>query len=289
MDTNTTKFIISKSENNNKDMISTIDLGECKNEVLSSNSLEMNNSLYILHIQATEEGISFPIIVYEVYYKLESNNSFKNLNLEICKGIKINKTVIANISEDNMPFIHSLKENTIKATVHSSSLGGKTANCEWEFLTGNTSRFLPVGAVTYQLYVKQHVISLVDTLNSKDYYTSAFHPYKAEGYNRNIVYPLMGFQEYKFEEDLENLNYLRYDFVDDLSTYKNIIKLFEEKESNQKIFNLKDNFIHQKNPLKFEPYLRKEYTINHHDIRTDYYDQSDSSGESFDSIFNKKK
>lgn len=55
------------------------------------------------------------------------------------------------------------------------------------------------------------------------------------------------------------------------------------------IFNLKDNFIHQKNPLKFEPYLRKEYTINHHDIRTDYYDQSDSSGESFDSIFNKKK
>ena len=102
MDTNTTKFIISKSENNNKDMISTIDLGECKNEVLSSNSLEMNNSLYILHIQATEEGISFPIIVYEVYYKLESNTSFKNLNLENCKGIKINKTIIANISEDNI-------------------------------------------------------------------------------------------------------------------------------------------------------------------------------------------
>ena len=33
-----------------------------------------------------------------------------------------------NISEDNMPFIHSLKDNTIKANVHSSSLGGK--NCE---------------------------------------------------------------------------------------------------------------------------------------------------------------
>ena len=142
-----------------------------------------------------------------------------------------------NISEDNMPFIHSLKENTIKAKVHSSSLGGKTANCEWEFLTGNTSRFLPVGAVTYQLYVKQHVISLIDTLNARGYYTSAYHPYKAEGYNRNIVYQLMGFDEYKFEDDLENLNYLRYDFVDDISTYKNIIKLFERKEKGQKIFN----------------------------------------------------
>lgn len=141
------------------------------------------------------------------------------------------------ISEDNMPFIHSLKENTVKAHVHSSSLGGKTANCEWEFLTGNTSRFLPVGAVTYQLYIKQHVISIVDILNSKGYYTTAFHPYKAEGYNRNVVYPLMGFKECKFEDNLEGLNYLRYDFVDDLSTYKNIIKLFEEKDKNQKIFN----------------------------------------------------
>ena len=54
------------------------------------------------------------------------------------------------------------------------------------------------------------------------------------------------------------------------------------------LFKLKDNnIIHHKNPLKFEPYARKEYKINHHDIRTDYYDQNDSSGESFDEIFKK--
>ena len=54
------------------------------------------------------------------------------------------------------------------------------------------------------------------------------------------------------------------------------------------LFNLKENIIHKKNPLKFEPYERNEYTINHHDIRNDYYDQNDSSGESFNEIFNKK-
>ena len=58
--------------------------------------------------------------------------------------------------------------------------------------------------------------------------------------------------------------------------------------NNDYIFNLKDNIIHRKNPLKFEPYERKEYTINHHDIRADYYDQSDSSGESFNELFKKK-
>ena len=57
--------------------------------------------------------------------------------------------------------------------------------------------------------------------------------------------------------------------------------------NNDFIFNLKDNIIHRKNPLKFEPYARKEYIINHHDIRADYYDQSDSSGESFNELFKK--
>ena len=194
-----------------------------------------------------------------------------------------------NISEDNMSFIHSLKENTIKANVHSSSLGGKTANCEWEFLTGNTSRFLPVGAVTYQLYVKQHVISLVDTLNAKGYYTSAYHPYKAEGYNRNIVYPLMGFDECKFEDDLENLNYLRYDFVDDLSTYKNIIKLFEEKEKDTKIFNftvtMQNHLSYNDRSFENNVYL-KDYNDEAHFEVNQYLSLVKKSDEAFEYIVN---
>lgn len=194
-----------------------------------------------------------------------------------------------NISEDNMPFIHSLKENTVKANVHSSSLGGKTANCEWEFLTGNTSRFLPVGAVTYQLYIKQHIISMVDILNSKGYYTTAFHPYKAEGYNRNVVYPLMGFKECKFEDDLEELNYLRYDFVDDLSTYKNIIKLFEEKEKNQKIFNftitMQNHLSYNDRSFKNNVYLKDFNDDEHFDVNQ-YLSLVKKSDEAFEYIVN---
>ena len=194
-----------------------------------------------------------------------------------------------NISEDNMPFIHSLKENTVKANVHSSSLGGKTANCEWEFLTGNTSRFLPVGAVTYQLYIKQHVISMVDILNSKGYYTTAFHPYKAEGYNRNVVYPLMGFNECKFEDDLEELNYLRYDFVDDLSTYKNIIKLFEKKEKNQKIFNftitMQNHLSYNDRNFKNNVYLKDFNDEEHFDVNQ-YLSLVKKSDEAFEYIVN---
>lgn len=141
------------------------------------------------------------------------------------------------ITEDNMPFIHSLKENTIKANVHSTAIGSKTANCEWEFLTGNSTRFLPTEAVAYEQYIKKETYSLVNLMNAQGYYTSAYHPYNPEGYNRMLIYPLMGFEEYKFRNELTELNEVRYDYADDLSTYKNIINLFENKKDGEKIFN----------------------------------------------------
>ena len=64
--------------------------------------------------------------------------------------------------------------------------------------------------------------------------------------------------------------------------------LYNELLNDNFLFNLRENIIHKKNPLKFEPYERNEYTINHHDIRNDYYDQNDSSGESFNEIFKQK-
>lgn len=57
------------------------------------------------------------------------------------------------------------------------------------------------------------------------------------GYKRNAIYPLLGFENTKFMNDLEDLNYLRGAYPDDISTYKNIISIFENKESDEKIFN----------------------------------------------------
>ena len=78
--------------------------------------------------------------------------------------------------------------------------------------------------------------------------------------------------------------------------YKDCCKLTTKKkyineENDDYFIKLKNpnNFIHKKNPLKFEPLSKTEYKINHHDMRYDYYDQNDSSGESFKEMFRKKK
>ena len=90
------------------------------------------------------------------------------------------------------------------------------------------------------------------------------------------------------KEEIKNTNFCckcgNNHFSDDCEKFKKKNKF---NLNNDYIFNLKDNIIHRKNPLKFETYERKEYTINHHDIRADYYDQSDSSGESFNELFKK--
>ena len=55
----------------------------------------------MLYIQVTEEGRYFPKTEYEIYYKTDTNQ-FQNLNLSICKGMKINKSIPLNISESDI-------------------------------------------------------------------------------------------------------------------------------------------------------------------------------------------
>ena len=66
-------------------------------------------------------------------------------------------------------------------------------------------------------------------------------------------------------------------------------KKYLEENDDDCYINLKNNnfLYHKKNPLKFEPYAKSEYKINHHDIKYDYYEQNDSSGESFKEMYKK--
>ena len=69
---------------------------------------------------------------------------------------------------------------------------------------------------------------------------------------------------------------------------KYISKKYINEDNDDYLINLNQINIHKKNPLKFEPYEKSEYKINHHDMRYDYYEQSDSSGESFGEMYRKK-
>ena len=139
------------------------------------------------------------------------------------------------VDQDYLPFYRSLTENTIKGTAYSSVFGGTTANSEYEFLTGNTTAFLPAGAVPYQMYISPGTPSLVDQMNTLGYTSVAAHPYSSSGWNRPAVYRSFGFDETHFVEDFKNPQKLR-DYVSDQSSYQFLIDRYENKAPGEKLF-----------------------------------------------------
>ena len=141
---------------------------------------------------------------------------------------------------DAMPFLRSLTENTVKGYAYSSVFGGTTANSEYEFLTGNTTAFLPAGTVPYQMYVSPGDPSLVSQMKALGYTTIAAHPYRSSGWNRPTVYADYGFDEVYFESDFQDRAYMRGDartgYVTDRCDYENLIRWYEEKEEGQPLF-----------------------------------------------------
>lgn len=131
------------------------------------------------------------------------------------------------LSDDCMPFIHSLTENTVKGTAYASIFGANTPNSEYEFLTGNTMGFLPESSVGFHLFVRGNMPSVASELKSVGYNTLAIHPYRRANYKRHQVYPQIGFDEYYSREDFKNPEYLR-SYISDQSLAERIIEEYNE-------------------------------------------------------------
>ncbi len=140
-------------------------------------------------------------------------------------------------SEDPTPFLHSLKENTVKGWMYSTVTGGGTATVEFEYLTGFTSLFQPPHTVAYQLYVEEGMPSLASLAKSQGYGGTAFHPYKSSGWNRVLAYNYLGFDRQMYEEDVPDPYIIR-SYISDKSDYEMIYRATERSEEPVFFFNV---------------------------------------------------
>jgi hypothetical protein len=141
-------------------------------------------------------------------------------------------------NQDYMPYLHSLQQgaqNTVTGLLNVSVCGGNTANSEFEFLTGNTMAFLPQGSIPYQQYINGEIPSLADYLESLGYETAATHPYNASGWERDTVYPLLGFEQSIFLKQYTHASYVR-KYVSDASCVDKIIELYENRTEGKPLF-----------------------------------------------------
>ena len=153
------------------------------------------------------------------------NESFADLN--VIGEFQTNKPLT--------PFMDSLYANTTKGYALTSVFGAKTPNSEWEFLTGGSMAFLPVGSVVYQQYMNEQPSSMVSTLKNEGYTCVAMHPYYDTGWSRDLVYPKLGFDEEYFIDAFDQTQLVR-KYISDEELYNQIIERYENRKVNENLF-----------------------------------------------------
>ena len=143
------------------------------------------------------------------------------------------------LSQDNLPFLHALQESgdVVWGTAYSSVYGGNTCNSEYEFLTGNTTAFLPTGSKPYQQYVDHQQTSLVSLLkDTYGYHCTAIHPGQASAWERDEAYEYLGFDEFIDVTKFDVHRRLEHGLTSDLSSYNQVIYEYEHRNKDTPLF-----------------------------------------------------
>jgi phosphoglycerol transferase MdoB-like AlkP superfamily enzyme len=140
-------------------------------------------------------------------------------------------------SEPVTPFFRQLQHdpNVRHGNLLVSIFGGGTCNTEFEFLTGSSMLFLADGSLPYNSYFSGKTHALPDLLGQQGYRCVAIHPFLPTFWNRNRVYPAIGFDSFISLEDFSPGGLVR-DFVGAQADFAQIIRTYEAKRPDERLF-----------------------------------------------------
>lgn len=130
-------------------------------------------------------------------------------------------------NSDPLQFIHQEEKQTPSGFMLSPEFGGNTANIEFEALTGMSMYFLKDGSIPYQqrLVKMSSLPSIVSILEGRGYEALALHPFDKTFYNRNRVYPLLGFEQFTSQTEMPDPQRITPDgYISDMSAVKEAVR-----------------------------------------------------------------
>ncbi|MPV35463.1 LTA synthase family protein [Georgenia subflava] len=131
------------------------------------------------------------------------------------------------LARDPIPFTRDLMSRTTSGTMLSSGFGGGTSNVEFEVLTGMAVRnFGPQLHTPFQMLLPRYeeFPSFVSALGEPGRATATVHPYHANFYRRDAVYPALGFAASTFLPQMSHADRIGNDtHVSDSSTFREVV------------------------------------------------------------------
>ena len=156
-------------------------------------------------------------------------------------------------NKEPIPYTKKIKNSQSSGWAASSEYGGGTANVEFEALTGLSNFFLNSIPYTSIVPANKDTPSIVKNFNENGYKTIAMHPYNRNMYRREVVYPNLGFQEYKSADGFKNNSKIdNSKYISDESAFNEV--LAELKNSQ------KPEFIHLVTMQNHMPYEENTYS-----------------------------
>ncbi|MGH7805122.1 MAG: LTA synthase family protein [Candidatus Binatia bacterium] len=136
---------------------------------------------------------------------------------------------------DPLPSYRALRDRGAVQQFVSPVFGSRTANAEFEVLTGLSTRFSPIGSVPYQQYVKRPIVSVASVFREAGYRTVAVHNFLRRFWNRDAVYPNLGFDEYVGLEDMGDVPW-ELGWPSDAALFDRVEKIIAEAEQPTFVF-----------------------------------------------------
>ncbi len=156
-------------------------------------------------------------------------------------------------NKEPIPYTQEIKKSQSSGWAASSEYGGGTANVEFESLTGLSNFFLNSIPYTSIVPANKDAPSIVKNFNENGYKTIAMHPYNRNMYRREVVYPNLGFQEYRSADGFKNNSRIdNSKYISDESAFNEV--LAELKNSQ------KPEFIHLVTMQNHMPYDNNFYS-----------------------------
>lgn len=139
------------------------------------------------------------------------------------------------VSEDPLAYTRSMADESIHGAYLASTFAGGTSRTEWEFLTGNSMFYVPLDSIPFKQYVSGEQNSIAKVFRNAGYHTVGMHNFDGNGWDRYRVYPLMGFDDVYFEDDLEWDGRVR-KYISDSAFVHQVIRLFEANDTGKPLF-----------------------------------------------------
>ena len=142
-------------------------------------------------------------------------------------------------TEDPIPNFRKIASESTNGFLKVPTYGGGTVRSEFEVLTGLSTDYLPVGEIpNNNILKKQPVESLAYILHDYGYGTNVIHNYEGNFYNRDTVYPNLGFDKYISMEYMDKPTNADWQYPEDVLNIEPIEDIISNNEKPQFIYNV---------------------------------------------------